>query len=163
MSAALYETLTLLPDLPGAACRDHDPTLWDGRREQDPRSRRKAGKRRPQSDFRTAKAICNVCPERLACLEYALREGISIGIWGGKTEDERNQIRSGRPGSASTTYRRRRCATGQHLLPARSNNCRSCQRARKAERLRGGTPVLGPPCPACKLGKIRCTHRVVML
>jgi WhiB family redox-sensing transcriptional regulator len=154
MSAALYETLTLLPDLPGAACRDHDPALWDGRREQDPRPRRKQ-----ESDVRHAKTVCNVCPARLTCLEYALREGISTGIWGGKTEDERKEMRSGR----SNIHRRRRCATGQHLLPHRSNHCRSCQRARKAERLRGGTPVLGPPCPTCKLGKIRCTHRVVTL
>lgn len=40
-----------------------------------------------------AKAVCRSCPVIDACLEYALQEGIKVGIWGGCSERERRQIR----------------------------------------------------------------------
>lgn len=40
-----------------------------------------------------AKAICNVCPVLEVCLEYALSNHISIGVWGGKTESQRRKMR----------------------------------------------------------------------
>ncbi len=40
-----------------------------------------------------AKAICNECPVKLDCLEYALNTNQDSGIWGGTTEDERKSIR----------------------------------------------------------------------
>jgi len=33
--------------------------------------------------------ICKGCPERKECLEYAIKEEIPYGIWGGKTPSER--------------------------------------------------------------------------
>ena len=36
--------------------------------------------------------LCAVCPVRLDCLEHAVRENITIGIWGGTTERERRAI-----------------------------------------------------------------------
>jgi len=33
-----------------------------------------------------AKRLCSVCPSRLPCLEHALRNHISIGVWGGKSD-----------------------------------------------------------------------------
>lgn len=41
-----------------------------------------------------AKRICRACPVRMPCLAWALDQGISSGIWGGTTEDERRAIRS---------------------------------------------------------------------
>jgi WhiB family transcriptional regulator, redox-sensing transcriptional regulator len=44
-------------------------------------------------DSRTAKEICYRCPVRQKCLEYAMKHGEKYGIWGGKSERERRQIR----------------------------------------------------------------------
>ena len=41
-----------------------------------------------------AKNICNSCPLKLPCLEYALRN-VEIGIWGGTTEEQRKLMRKG--------------------------------------------------------------------
>ena len=41
-----------------------------------------------------AKKVCEPCPYKARCLEYALSEGEKIiGIWGGTTEGERRRIR----------------------------------------------------------------------
>lgn len=42
-----------------------------------------------------AKAICEDCPVRAQCLEYALRSGQDHGIWGGLTPQERRELRRG--------------------------------------------------------------------
>ncbi|GHT81431.1 hypothetical protein FACS1894125_2140 [Actinomycetota bacterium] len=39
-----------------------------------------------------ARAICSMCPVRVDCLDYAIENGISQGIWGGTSERERRQI-----------------------------------------------------------------------
>ncbi len=39
-----------------------------------------------------AKAICESCPVREPCLEYALRIREPHGIWGGLNEGERKQL-----------------------------------------------------------------------
>lgn len=36
--------------------------------------------------------VCGACPVRRDCLEYALAERISVGIWGGLTERQRGAI-----------------------------------------------------------------------
>lgn len=41
-----------------------------------------------------AKKICDGCPLKLPCLEYALRN-VEIGIWGGTTEEQRKLMRKG--------------------------------------------------------------------
>jgi WhiB family transcriptional regulator, redox-sensing transcriptional regulator len=46
---------------------------------------------RPAVD--AAKAVCSNCPVREDCLQYALRNGETFGIWGGRTEKERSTIR----------------------------------------------------------------------
>ena len=40
-----------------------------------------------------AKAVCQTCPVREACLQYALETRQVDGIWGGTTEDERRRLR----------------------------------------------------------------------
>ncbi|MEY2426852.1 MAG: WhiB family transcriptional regulator, redox-sensing transcriptional regulator [Actinomycetota bacterium] len=43
-------------------------------------------------DAEAAKAVCNVCPVREACLEFALAAREREGVWGGATERERRRI-----------------------------------------------------------------------
>lgn len=43
-------------------------------------------------DAAQAKAICEGCPVRQACLEHALAHREREGIWGGTTERERRRI-----------------------------------------------------------------------
>jgi WhiB family transcriptional regulator, redox-sensing transcriptional regulator len=40
-----------------------------------------------------AKRICRSCPVRRLCLTWALNHGITSGIWGGTTGDERRALR----------------------------------------------------------------------
>jgi len=40
-----------------------------------------------------AKQVCNDCPVRLRCFDYALSAGMS-GIWGGTTHEERQKLKS---------------------------------------------------------------------
>ena len=39
-----------------------------------------------------ARRICNTCPVREPCLEYALAERVDHGVWGGASERERRRI-----------------------------------------------------------------------
>lgn len=39
-----------------------------------------------------AKRLCATCPVRMPCLEYALRNKIDHGVWGGASERERRRI-----------------------------------------------------------------------
>ena len=39
-----------------------------------------------------ARRICASCPVQSPCLEYALRERIDHGVWGGTSERERRRI-----------------------------------------------------------------------
>ena len=40
-----------------------------------------------------AKTVCNECTVRGKCLDFALETNQDWGIWGGKSEDERREIR----------------------------------------------------------------------
>lgn len=42
---------------------------------------------------RDAKRVCNECPVRDACLEYAMENDERFGIWGGLSERERRRLR----------------------------------------------------------------------
>jgi WhiB family transcriptional regulator, redox-sensing transcriptional regulator len=39
-----------------------------------------------------AKRICGSCPVRARCLDWALSNGVVAGIWGGRTETERQAM-----------------------------------------------------------------------
>jgi WhiB family redox-sensing transcriptional regulator len=43
-----------------------------------------------------AKAICNTCPVRQPCLDFALRTD-QFGIWGGTNSQERDRLRGKKP------------------------------------------------------------------
>lgn len=40
-----------------------------------------------------ARRLCETCPVKSPCLEYALAERIDHGVWGGTSERERRRIR----------------------------------------------------------------------
>jgi hypothetical protein len=42
-----------------------------------------------------ARQVCATCPVRQPCLDYAISNRITHGIWGGLTERERRALRSG--------------------------------------------------------------------
>lgn len=54
------------------------------------------------SSIKEAQAICNRCPVRLVCLNYALDKRISHGVWGGLSERERRRILRRRNARGST-------------------------------------------------------------
>lgn len=41
---------------------------------------------------RLAKRICNSCPVKQECLDYAIQAGEEFGVWGGTTEIERRHM-----------------------------------------------------------------------
>ena len=58
-------------------CRDEEPSLFfpsDG------------------TGVDIARALCATCPVKEPCLEYALRNRIDHGVWGGASERERRRI-----------------------------------------------------------------------
>lgn len=61
-----------------AACRGLNPRVFFPTDDDD--------------DAGPAKAICDRCPVREPCLEYALGEREREGVWGGCTEGERRRI-----------------------------------------------------------------------
>ena len=62
-----------------AACRGIDVEIFYPVTEDD-------------ADAAEAKAICEDCPVRHACLEHALANRERAGVWGGTTERERRRI-----------------------------------------------------------------------
>lgn len=45
---------------------------------------------------RTVRAVCNACPVKETCLEYALQRPQLQGIWAATSDDERKEIRKER-------------------------------------------------------------------
>jgi WhiB family transcriptional regulator, redox-sensing transcriptional regulator len=68
-----------------AACQGMDAPLFFG----------PDGEARPEREIREAKAqaVCKLCPVRVQCLDYALRNSIRYGIWGGLSPEERSRER----------------------------------------------------------------------
>ena len=69
-------------DLTQAACNGKDTAIWF------PEVVR--GSINDSTNY--AKAICNTCPIKQACLTKALADGVT-GIWGGTTTHERDKLR----------------------------------------------------------------------
>ena len=66
-----------------AACRHEDPDLFFPIGTTGP----------ALVQTQRAKAVCEGCPVREQCLDWALGSGQSIGVWGGTTEVERRRLR----------------------------------------------------------------------
>lgn len=62
-----------------AACRGKNPAWWfplPGR----------------GVSYRAARPVCEGCPVRRPCLDYALAAGEELGMWGGLDPDERSRL-----------------------------------------------------------------------
>ncbi len=69
-----------------AACRSSDPELFFP-----------VGSTGPVlEEIEAAKKVCESCPARQPCLQFALDTNQDTGIWGGTTEEERRRIRRSR-------------------------------------------------------------------
>ena len=66
-----------------AACRDADPDLFFPVGTTGPALRH----------IDEAKRICRACPAQTQCLAWALDHGVTDGVWGATTADERRAIR----------------------------------------------------------------------
>lgn len=49
-----------------------------------------------------AMAFCNTCPVRAECLEYAVPQVTLQGIWGGKSERQRQRLRQAQDGNTGS-------------------------------------------------------------
>jgi WhiB family transcriptional regulator, redox-sensing transcriptional regulator len=67
-----------------AACRDADPELFFPVGTAGPALRQ----------IREARRICCGCPALAPCLAWALHHGVTDGVWGGTTEEQRRALRS---------------------------------------------------------------------
>lgn len=73
--------MQILPDWEQAICRDekYDSDIWFEESDKERKSE--------------AKAHCNRCPLQAQCLEYAMLNNITHGIWGGVTASVRYRMR----------------------------------------------------------------------
>jgi WhiB family transcriptional regulator, redox-sensing transcriptional regulator len=58
---------------------------------------------RAAADIARAKSLCSACPVQGPCLEFALRTLQDYGVWGGKDEEERRDIRRARRAAVRRT------------------------------------------------------------
>ncbi len=66
-----------------AACQDTDPDLFFP-----------VGTTGPAIEqIANAKAVCDICPAKEPCLEFALSTNQDSGVWGGTSEEERRKLR----------------------------------------------------------------------
>lgn len=66
-----------------SACRDTDPALFFP-----------VGTTGPALEqITSAKSVCDTCEVKDPCLRFALETNQDSGVWGGKSEEERRQVR----------------------------------------------------------------------
>jgi hypothetical protein len=91
----------------------------------------------PKKQLAAAKKICASCPVRQECLNYAIENKLSLGVWGGMTYRERLIARKA---NGATVASRRRRENFPHGTEARYQ--------REIREKRKGTG--GDPCVECK-------------
>lgn len=69
-----------------AACRQFDNVLFFGAEEGESELER-------QTRESHAKSICQTCPVKAPCLEFAMETNQKYGIWGGYTDKERSSLK----------------------------------------------------------------------
>lgn len=65
-----------------AACRSQDPELFFPVGDQGP----------ARTQTAEARQVCQGCTVSEACLAFAILAGVSDGVWGGLSEDERRSM-----------------------------------------------------------------------
>lgn len=66
-----------------AACLGADPEMFFPVSSSDPAA----------AELSNAKRLCGQCPVSVSCLRWALSHGVTAGVWGGTTEEERRRLR----------------------------------------------------------------------
>lgn len=95
-----------------AACADADPELFFALTER---------------EVEAAKLICQGCPVRTDCREWADRQGITYGVWGAESEEERRSRLAGAP--ADSTGSLAICEQCRRAYLRRRNAQRYCSHA----------------------------------
>lgn len=86
MHQNLERPIPVHPWMDRALCQDHhDPDLWF-----------RGAEIVHQADREAALAICSICPTQTSCLDYALTENLTDGIYGGLTPQQRRNIQTKR-------------------------------------------------------------------
>jgi WhiB family redox-sensing transcriptional regulator len=49
--------------------------------------------RGPNSNYGSVRELCDACPVRRECLDFALSDESITGLWGGTSDTERREIR----------------------------------------------------------------------
>lgn len=80
LSSEYVKLLSAIHQAGGVPCEQY-PEFWFPEDIPDPSARRQAEL--------IAKELCNECPIKKKCFEYALETHQEYGIWGGTTPDER--------------------------------------------------------------------------
>ena len=97
-----------------AACVGVDPDLFYPERGE---------------DSRPAKAVCAECIVATECLEYALANRETYGIWGGRSENQREQIRKERRAAGQLNARQEAAEQiNRRVLAALQNGATTCTR-----------------------------------
>lgn len=85
--------LPRVDELPrGGKCVGEDTNLWFPHADRNTPGEFSKKYRKISVDTLRAKQICSECPIMYECLCYAMHHE-TFGIWGGKTERERHQLR----------------------------------------------------------------------
>ena len=85
---ALHEAIENAPIV--VPCQNTDPELWFGDSNQNGYTGNERG-----FNYSDARKLCNKCPVRQQCLEYALANREEFGMWGGLSPQQRNKILRG--------------------------------------------------------------------
>lgn len=105
MSAQTNEPVELGPWVQHAACLGMDTDQFYGDRIA----------------IKRAKAVCDGCPVRQACLDYAVASNIEYGVWGGKSAAELRRLRRSQTTTPSPGARNRKSWYHDELQQAARN------------------------------------------
>lgn len=87
------ESITRIDKPPSnGACRGHDPRWWYPYASKTSDGKYSENQRIARQNAAKAKSICAECDVSKECLSYAIYHEMH-GIWGGKTENEREKMR----------------------------------------------------------------------
>ena len=75
-----------------AACRGLDPETWFPEQGKDSRLRSKHPRTTMKAVTRLAQRICEDCPVKRECADYAIDTDSRYGIWGATTAPDRTRI-----------------------------------------------------------------------
>jgi WhiB family redox-sensing transcriptional regulator len=105
-----------------------------------------------------AKRVCNGCPVRVKCREWALETGDDWGIWGGLNENERRALRNPKPELSEA--QRRSLARSAEVRAERSASRTHCSFGHELPAAVGSGRRRCPTCAAKNLADFRARQAV---